>query len=79
MGCPSHPPRRSLPAGMTVETAEAHPRFKHLLESDAGCELDAGHDGVHRAGQLTWHDPPLLLVGGEPYEPGADEFELGAA
>lgn len=39
-------------------------------DSRQGCQLDVGHPGVHRRDQLTWHDPPLILVGG--VEPDLD-------
>jgi hypothetical protein len=30
------------------------------------CDLTWGHAGLHRTNMLIWHEPPLLLVGGEP-------------
>lgn len=62
--CTSKCPDESLPAGMTLDVARTHPRYKHLLER-IQCELQAGHEGVHRRGaHLSWHDPQRLIVGG---------------
>lgn len=73
--CPSRAPRPSLPAGMTIETASHHPRFKHLLEDTAPCALQAGHEPPHQAsnGLLRWYDPPIMFVGGLPFNPNTDE------
>ena len=30
------------------------------------CQLEAGHEGLHRNNMVVWRDPQLLLVGGEP-------------
>lgn len=29
------------------------------------CELEHGHEGLHRCNQVLWHWPLLVLVGGE--------------
>lgn len=39
---------------------------KSPLGIDVPCELEAGHDGLHRCNAVKWHDPPLLLVDGQP-------------
>jgi hypothetical protein len=37
------------------------------------CALPAGHGGPHRSSpSLAWWDPPLIVVGGQPYEPPAN-------
>ncbi len=39
------------------------------------CERADPHDGTnapHRNGLLVWHDPPLILVAGEPVAPLTD-------
>ena len=39
------------------------------------CQLADPHDGTnvpHRNGLLVWHDPPLILVAGEPVRPLTD-------
>lgn len=36
------------------------------------CELNRGHDGLHRVGTLTWHDPNRILVGGVEPDLAAD-------
>ncbi len=46
-----------LPAGFPVEKAAGHPSYRYLLEPGAQCEHDAGHDGAHRSGGLSWWDP----------------------
>ena len=62
--CTNRCPNPPLPAGLSVRTAETHPRYKHLLIPGAQCTLEEGHDGPHRDPGLTWHDPPKLIVGG---------------
>lgn len=32
------------------------------------CELVRGHAGAHRSGLLLWHEPPLVLIDGEPVD-----------
>lgn len=71
--CPSRAPRRNLPAGMTMEAAAAHPRYRHLLEPEAPCTLESGHDPPHANGLLRWYDPPLILIGGQPAPAETDE------
>ena len=61
--CSSTCPQQSLPAGLPLEVAKTHPRYKHLLKK-LRCEFDAGHEGVHSAGQMRWHDPPVIRIGG---------------
>lgn len=57
--CPQDP----IPPSFPLEAARTHPRYRYLLEPGARCTLDAGHEGKHRAGGLTWHDPKVLFVG----------------
>ena len=57
--------RESLPAGLSVQVAETHPRYQHLLIPGAQCTLEDEHEGPHRDGGLIWHDPPKLVVGAE--------------
>jgi hypothetical protein len=70
--CPSRAPKDPLPPSFTIEAARSHPHYKHYLEPQAQCELDAGHgDGTdehdvarrHENGCLKWWDPPILHVG----------------
>lgn len=58
-----------LPAGMPVEAARNHPRYAHLLIPGAQCTLELDHAEPYRDGGLIWHDPPLLLVDGQPVSP----------
>lgn len=30
-----------------------------------GCELEPGHDGLHRNNMVTWSEPQIVFVGGE--------------
>lgn len=72
--CAKRAPPPALPAGMTVEVARTHPRFRYWLEPGARCELDARHKPAdrHRSGVLVWYDPPrveladFLEVTGKP-------------
>lgn len=70
--CPSRAPKDPLPPSFTIEAARNHPTYKHCLEPQAQCELDAGHgEGTdehdvarrHENGCLKWWDPPILHVG----------------
>jgi hypothetical protein len=43
--------------------------YRCLTPDGAQCELEDAHAGPHRNGLLIWHDPPVIFVGGKPYEP----------
>jgi hypothetical protein len=62
--CPKTAPVPATPAGLTIEVGRTHPRYAHLFEPGARCELDAGHEDRHKNGLLYWNDPPVLFVGG---------------
>lgn len=44
----------------------------HVNPPAARCDLKDGHAELHRSNMLTWHDPPLLLVGGVEPDPTVD-------
>lgn len=37
-----------------------------------GCELSAGHEGMHRSNMVVWNEPLVLFVGGEPPDLNSD-------
>jgi hypothetical protein len=71
--CSKTSPQPKIPDGVPMESARAHPLWKWYLEPGGCCILEDGHDGPHRVrppgqGGLVWHDPQLLVVGGDVVE-----------
>jgi hypothetical protein len=41
------------------------------------CALPAEHGGPHRSSpSLSWHDPPVVFVGGDLYEPDSGDIRF---
>lgn len=38
------------------------------IDQHITCELADGHHGRHTNGLLVWHEPPLILINGQPPE-----------
>jgi len=60
--CTSTCPVRPTPEGMPIETVRNSPRYRHLLEPGARCELEEGHEGRHASAPLYWWSPPIVVT-----------------